>query len=123
MANLQKLKRRNTLGAPPTPEEASANLAAPEIAPVPTQSPSMTRSPETAQAVHGQRIEERRVEEGRVEEGRIDGRTLRRTGRTVQLALRVKPSFDHRLRQAAARDRLLLCEVLERALDTYELAR
>jgi hypothetical protein len=71
-----------------------------------------------AQAVRGQRIEERRVEEGR-----IDGRTLRRTGRTVQLALRVKPSFDHRLRQAAARDRLLLCEVLERALDTYESAR
>jgi hypothetical protein len=32
MANLSKLKRRNTLGDPPPFEEASQNLQAPEIA-------------------------------------------------------------------------------------------
>jgi hypothetical protein len=34
MADLSKLRRRNTLGAPPSLEEASQNLQAPEIAPV-----------------------------------------------------------------------------------------
>ena len=52
--------------------------------------------------------------------GRIDGRTLRRSGRTVQFATRVSPQFDERLRQIAVRDRLMLVEVLERALDAYE---
>ena len=32
MADLSKLKRRNTLGDPPPVEEASQNLEAPEIA-------------------------------------------------------------------------------------------
>ena len=54
---------------------------------------------------------------------RIDGRTLRRSGRTIQLATRVSPEFDARLRHIAQRDGLLLVEVLERALDAYEAAR
>lgn len=54
---------------------------------------------------------------------RIDGRTLRRSGRTIQFATRVSPEFDARLRQIAQRDGLLLVEVLERALDAYEAAR
>ena len=54
---------------------------------------------------------------------RIDGRTLRRSGRTIQLATRVSPEFDARLRHIAQRDGLLLVEVLERALDAYESAR
>ena len=52
--------------------------------------------------------------------GRIDGRTLRRSGRTVQFATRVSPEFDERVRRIALRDGLLLVEVLERALDAYE---
>jgi hypothetical protein len=54
---------------------------------------------------------------------RIDGRSLRRSGRTIQLATRVSPEFDARLRHIAQRDGLLLVEVLERALDAYEAAR
>ena len=54
---------------------------------------------------------------------RIDGRTLRRSGRTIQFATRVSPEFDARLRQIAQRDGLLLVEVLERALEAYESAR
>lgn len=50
----------------------------------------------------------------------MDGRTMRRSGRTVQFATRVSPEFDERIRQIAMRDGLLLVEVLERALDAYE---
>jgi hypothetical protein len=106
MADLTKLKRRNTLGAPPTPEEASPNLTAPEIAPVhPRPAKSLASSESRRQASH---------------EGRIDGRSLRKTGRTVQFATRVSEDFDDRLRQIAQRDGIKLVEVLERALDAYE---
>jgi hypothetical protein len=108
MADLTKLKRRNTLGAPPPPEEASPNLTAPEIAPVyprPNEAPALS---EWRRASH---------------EGRIDGRTLRKTGRTVQFATRVSEDFDDRLRHIAQRDGMKLVEVLERALDTYEASR
>ena len=91
MADLSKLKRRNTLGDPPPVEEASQNLQAPEI---------VEASPR-----------------------RIDGRSLRKTGRTLQLATRVSWEFDTKLRQIAQRDGLKLVEVLERALEAYERAR
>jgi hypothetical protein len=35
----------------------------------------------------------------------------------------VSPEFDQRLRDIAERDRLLLVEVLERALDAYDAAQ
>jgi hypothetical protein len=109
MADLTKLKRRNTLGVPPAPEEASPNLTAPEIAPV---------HPHTAeaQASSTSRLTSR-------EQGRIDGRTLRKTGRTLQFATRVSEDFDDRLRHIAQRDGIKLVEVLERALDVYEASR
>ena len=106
MADLSKLKRRNTLGTPPTPEEASENLAAPEIAPTHLRVASLSSAPA---ALRGQ--------------GRIDGRTLRKTGRTVQFATRVSLEFDDRLRRLAQRDGLKLVEVLERALDVYETSK
>jgi hypothetical protein len=109
MADLTKLKRRNTLGAPPSPDEASRNLAAPEIAPTHSRAVSTATSPSAPQGVHRQ--------------GRIDGRTLRKTGRTVQFATRVSMEFDDRLRRLAQRDGLKLCEVLERALEAYEASR
>jgi len=55
--------------------------------------------------------------------GRIDGRTLRKTGRTVQFATRVSEDFDDRLRQIAQGEGIKLVEVLERALDAYEASR
>ena len=122
MADLSKLRRRNTLGAPPPLEEASQNLQAPEISPVmeppaevprratvPSQEPARTPEDATSQPPHPQR--------------RIDGRSLRKTGRTLQLATRVSWEFDEKLRSIAQRDGLKLVEVLERALEAYEEAR
>jgi hypothetical protein len=51
---------------------------------------------------------------------RIDGRSLRRTGRTVQLSTRVTAEFDRQLREAAMRDGKLLAQVLEEGLALYE---
>jgi hypothetical protein len=110
MADITKLKRRNTLGAPPSPEEASRNLTAPEIAPTHLRAvTTAVPSPTAPQRMEGQ--------------GRIDGRTLRKTGRTVQFATRVSMEFDDRLRRLAQRDGLKLCEVLECALEAYEASR
>ena len=91
MADLSKLKKRGTLGAPPSEDEASPNLVAPEVAPV---------EPQPAK--------------------RRDGRSARRTNRTMPFATRVSPEFDNRIRDIAERDGLLLVELLERALDAYE---
>lgn len=51
---------------------------------------------------------------------RIDGRSLRRTGRTLQFNTRVTPEFDMKLREIAQRDGLTLAEILERALMRYD---
>ncbi len=52
---------------------------------------------------------------------RIDGRSLRRTGRTIQFNTRVTPEFDMKLREIAQREGLTLAEILERALMRYDL--
>ncbi len=95
MADLSKLKK-NKLGSPPPLDEASQNLAAPEVAPA--------APPEEARP-------------------RRDGRSARKTHRTLPFATRVSPDFDSRLRDIAERDGLLLVEVLERALEAYEAAK
>jgi hypothetical protein len=48
-----------------------------------------------------------------------DGRSLRATGRTAQMATRINPEKLNLLRQLAARDRITMAEVIERALDLY----
>lgn len=53
-------------------------------------------------------------------EEEIDKRTLRKTGRTHQLATRVTPDFYNKIRIIAARDRIKIVELLERAIDIYE---
>jgi len=99
MADVSKLKQvRRSLGAPPSIEEASLNLRAPEIAPLST--------PVDGGAGAGQR--------------RRDARAMRRTNRTLPFATRVSPEFDNRLRDIAEREGLKLVELLERALDAYE---
>jgi hypothetical protein len=109
MADLTKLKRRSSLGAPPPLAEASPNLEAPETAPVP---PVRRIAVVPAPAL-------------RAGEGvpRRDGRSARRSGRTLQFATRVSPEFDNRLRATAERDGKLLVEVLEEALEAYERSR
>lgn len=99
MADVSKLKQvRRSLGAPPTIEEASSNLRAPEIAPLPL--------PVEVGAEAGPR--------------RRDARAMRRTNRTLPFATRVSLEFNNRLRDIAERDDLKLVELLERALDAYE---
>lgn len=97
MADLSKLKKivkLSSLGPPPSVEEASQNLETPEIISqsIPYIKPAARR----------------------------DGRTMRRTNRTLPFATRVSPEFDDRLRDIAERDGLKLVEVLEKALDAYE---
>src|SRR5215471_1692932 len=122
MANLAKQKRRNTLGTPPPFEEASQNLQAPEIVPVGT-TPAV--SPGGEAVLVRKPVDEQQGDPPQPHEAqyRIDGRSLRRTGRTLQLATRVSWEFDDKLRRIAQRDGLKLVEVLERALEAYESAR
>jgi len=54
---------------------------------------------------------------------RLDGRSLRKSGRTLQLATRVSAEFDNKLRHIAQRDGLKLVEVLELGLNAYEAIR
>jgi hypothetical protein len=67
------------LPPPPSPDAATENLRAPEVAPTPVQ----------------------------------DGRSAKATGRTKQLATRVREEFYDELKQYAAAHRLKLVEVLE----------
>ena len=122
MANLSKLKRRNTLGAPPPLEEASQNLQAPEIAPVVT-APAVLSRVEAVPVGTLVGAPQDDTAQPRDAQYRIDGRSLRRTGRTLQLATRVSWEFDDKLRRIAQRDGLKLVEVLEQALEAYEAAR
>jgi hypothetical protein len=96
MADLSKLKKGRGLGSPPSLSEASPNLAAPEVAPtpLPVSEPKYAR--------------------------KVDGRTLRKTNRTVAFATRVTENFDHRVREIAENKGLKIVEVLEAALDAYE---
>jgi hypothetical protein len=108
MADVTKLKRRSSLGAPPA--EPSDNLDAAETAPPPTpRRATAAVRPPAAPAGQGS--------------VRRDGRSARRSGRTLQFATRVSPAFDERLRAIAERENKLLVEVLEDALDAYENSR
>jgi hypothetical protein len=121
MADLSKLKRRNTLGAPPPLEEASQNLQAPELAPE-GESPPVVRRRAAGTARHAASPQEDTSPRS-PRQRRLDGRSMRKTGRTVQFATRVSEEWDEKLRHIAQRDGLLLVEVLEQALDAYEEAR
>lgn len=122
MADLSKLKRRTTLGAPPPPEEASSNLKAPEVAPVviPIVAPSRIEPDGHATAPGRPGKGGKAKAPGHQPLARIDGRSLRKSGRTLQLATRVSWEFDEKLREIAQREGLKLVEVLERGLEAYE---
>ena len=113
MTDLTKLKRRSSLGEPPPPAEASPNLGAPETAPPPAPRPAPV----------ARRMAIVRPGEGEGAPRRREGRSARRSGRTLQFATRVSPEFDDRLRSIAERDGKLLVEVLEDALEAYESSR
>jgi len=99
MADVSKLKlSRRSLGSPPSLDEASPNLNAPEVAPLPSD------IAETSPNLYTRR----------------DARSLRKTNRTLPFATRVTPEFDAKLRDIAERDGLKLVELLEKALEAYE---
>jgi len=102
MADVSKIKKpARRLGTPPSIEEASENLSAPEVAPIVKSVPDSTVQEDTPRV-------------------RRDGRSMRRTGRTITFATRVSREFDDRLRDIASAEGLMLVEVLEKALDAYE---
>lgn len=53
----------------------------------------------------------------------LDGRSLRKTGRTVQFNTKVTPEFNAKIKLIAQRDGFLLAEVLELAVECYEKNR
>lgn len=106
MADVSKLRKRRILPGPP-PTEASLNLEQPEVAPFGPPTGSIQSQASEQAATSG-------------EHHRLDGRSMRRTNRTVQFATRVTPEFDRQIRTIAQRDGLLIVEVLERALHAYE---
>ena len=114
MADLTRLKRRSSLGAPPPLAEASPNLEAPETAP-PLAPEVLAPAPRMAVV--------RPLEQDVQDIARRDGRSARRSGRTLQFATRVSPEFDRRLRAIAEHERKLLVEVLEEALEAYEQSK
>jgi hypothetical protein len=101
-ADVSKLFRKKSLGSPPgMPEELSV-LTAPETAPAaPPQVPTPVPPEPPARAFK-------------------DGRSLRRTGRTVQFSTRISEPCNERFRLVAERDGLMLAQLMELAVDAYE---
>lgn len=99
MANASKLKSlKKTLGQAPSEAEASTNIYEPEV----------IRENNTPDPLY---------------RGRVDGRSLRRSGRTVRFATTVTPDFDAQVREIAQEESILIVEVLERALQQYAKVR
>jgi hypothetical protein len=117
MADFGKVRRN--LPSPPPMEEASQNLQAPEVAPIAPERPQSAPLADPEPEVEATGVE-RQPETPRA---RRDGRTLRRTNRTIAFATRVSAEWDDRIRDIAERDGLKLVEVLEKALDAYENRR
>ena len=99
MANFDALKRKG-LGAPPSPADTGSVLEAPETAPSAPVVQLHNRAPSTVRE--------------------MDGRSARKTGRTVPFATRVSETFDEQFRKVARADGLLLAQLLEKALEAYE---
>lgn len=101
MVDVSKLKRgKSRLGTPPSSEETAPGLSAPEIAPLPQESQSISNA------------DNHYI--------RRDGRSARKTNRTLAFATRVTIEFDKEIREIAEREGLLLVEVLEEALNAYK---
>lgn len=97
MANFPARAKRS-FGAPPTLDDTSGILAAPEVAPAAPE-------PEPRSAPSG------------------DRRTRKKTGRTVLFSTRVSADFDREFREVAERDNLLLTRLLELAFQAYKNQR
>ena len=70
--------------------------------PAPEETKANLQEPETAPAVPW-----------------VDGRSLRATGRTSQLATRISPELHHKAKLLAARDRITMAELIEIGITLY----
>lgn len=118
MADASKLKKRsrNSLGAPPGPDEVATSLNSPEIAPAAEVAPEYYGPNESAlpAAAQGNTA---------LPYVRRDGRSARKTHRIIAFATRVTPEFDNEVRDIAEREGIKLVEVLENALVAYKVQK
>lgn len=106
LADVSKLRARRSggLGSPPGPDDVATSLNAPEVAPA-IQVTDM-------KPLAGIDVAEPYV--------RRDGRSARKTNRTLAFATRVTAEFDKEIRDIAEREDLKLVEVLEKAVEAYK---
>lgn len=115
MADASKLKSKRArlgLGVPPGPDEVATSLNAPEIAPAEPQQLS-----ELAPDSQPEQVVDR---PGNLPYTRRDGRTARKTNRTLAFATRITPELDNEIRDIAEREGIRLVEVLENAIAAYK---
>lgn len=122
MADFSQLKRSKGLGAPPAPTEVKENLLEPETAPA-VVAPLAPAAPAAQEAPTERPARSKVVRLAQAPKNERDGRSARRTGRTVQFATRVSDDFDRKFRAVAQRDGLLMAVLLEEALEAYEKAK
>ena len=124
-AKLRSLGSRRTLGSPPrdaipeitgeaaqdtSPVTPPPAVPASVVASLPPQPPTPARSaPEAPPPARPRTV--------------VDGRTLRKTGRTVQLGTRVTEQFAIDLRTDAEADGLMIVELLEEAVSARRRLR
>ena len=122
MADFSQLKRSKGLGAPPPPTEVKDNLLEPETAPAEV-APLAPAAPAVQEAPTERPARPKVVRLAQAPKNERDGRSARRTGRTVQFATRVSDDFDRKFRSIDKRDGLLMAVLLEEALEAYEKAK
>ena len=110
MADASKLKR---LGSPPPMDEARADLIpAPSVA---EPGSEVKPSPKVeAGAPAPQSIWRPEAQPDTEDYERVDGRTLRKTGRTIPFSTRLNADTDRLIRRIAGKHGILIAEVVER---------
>ncbi|WP_242448597.1 hypothetical protein, partial [Klebsiella variicola] len=103
-------------GVPPGPDEVATSLNAPEIAPAVAATDVQIQQADLS-PVHHDPVGTQTVTEAYT---RRDGRSARKTNRTLAFATRVTPAFDQEIRDIAEREGLKLVEVLEKAVEAYK---
>lgn len=110
MADASKLKR---FGAPPPSiDEARADLVPEPSEPEPqVEEPP----PRVAAATPPKPAVRQAIPEPEIEDyERVDGRTLRKTGRTIPFSTRLNADTDRLIRRIAGKHGILIAEVVER---------
>jgi hypothetical protein len=105
MADASKLRR---LGAPPSIDEARVDLVPEPPIPDTTPPPAAVAPAQNPRPEPDDDFD------------RIDGRSLRKTGRTLPFSTRVSVDLDRRIRRIAAKHHMLIVEIIEQGVDLLE---